>query len=73
MSGANPVELNAFHWHEALDRSFTCAKLVDQLLLHHPVVKQHQQLQAKVAGAHRLLMEVCQDAATLSLDHTANE
>ena len=73
MSGADPVELTAFHWHEALDRGFTCIKLLDQLMLHHPVIKQHQQLQAKVAGAHRLLMEVCQEVATLSLDHTTDK
>jgi hypothetical protein len=73
MSVVNPVELNAFHWHEALDRGFTCAKLIDQLLLHHPVIKQNQQLQAKIMGAHKLLMEVCQEVATLSMDHTANE
>lgn len=71
MPVADPVELNAFHWHEALDRGFTCIKMLDQLLLHHPVIKQHHQLQAKVAGAHKLLMEVCQEAAALSIDHTA--
>jgi cell fate (sporulation/competence/biofilm development) regulator YmcA (YheA/YmcA/DUF963 family) len=70
MQDKAPLTLNAYHWHEALDRTCTCMKMIDQLILHHPVVEQHNMLEGKVAQARALLLEVCQEVARLSLDET---
>lgn len=71
MAQEQQVALTPFHWHEILDRGFTCMKLTEQLMLQHPVIRQHEALEAKVAEAHRLLREVCQEVALLSMDNTA--
>jgi cell fate (sporulation/competence/biofilm development) regulator YmcA (YheA/YmcA/DUF963 family) len=68
MQQQQAVPLNPFHWHEALDRGFTCMKMIDQLLLQHPVVAQHEALQSKVNQARSLLLEACQQMAGLSME-----
>lgn len=67
MQQPEAVQLNPFHWHEALDRGFTCMKMIDQLMLSHPVVAQHDALKDKVGKARSLLLEACQEMAALSM------
>ena len=60
--------ITAFHWHEALDRGCICMKMIDQLLLQHPVVSRNDALFEKVQQAKNLLVEVCREIAVRSMD-----
>ena len=63
---ATPI--NAFHWHEALDRGCICTKMIDQLLLQHPVVSRNEAVFAEVQQARSLLVEACREMAVASME-----
>lgn len=60
--------LNAFHWHEALDRGCICMKMIDQLLLLHPVISRNEELLHKVQQARSILSDACREIASRSMD-----
>lgn len=55
------VDLDEYHWHEALDRSHICAEFVTDWLLKHPAIHQTEHLRLKVLDVINLLQEVYQD------------
>lgn len=44
VDGSTDVALDAFYWHEALDRTHTINVMLESLLLEHPVIDQHIEL-----------------------------
>ena len=68
MATQQDVQFTAFHWHEALDRGCICMKMIDQLLLQHPVISRNEDFFKKVQQARGLLLEVCRDMAVRSRD-----
>lgn len=68
MSDQTPGNIDAFHWHEALDRTFICMKMMDTLLLSHPVFEQNSAFKEKAQEAHHLLFELCQEIGKRNLN-----
>ena len=60
-------ELDTFHLHEALDRSFICMEMVERLILEHPYIQANEILKAKAEEAHQLLFEIYQCIGSLSI------
>jgi hypothetical protein len=44
------IKIDEFHWHEALDRSWTLAVLYEELLRDHPVIEKYFSEQAEEVG-----------------------
>lgn len=63
-----PEALDAFHWHEALDRSFICMEMVDRLLLFHPAIESSETFKTKAKQAHQLLFELYQELGRVSIE-----
>lgn len=55
------IKLDAFYWHEALDRSYMLIDMIQDYLLDHPVFEQNEKLKEKVEQAQMLLSEVYQE------------
>ncbi|SHF82834.1 hypothetical protein SAMN05444008_112196 [Cnuella takakiae] len=68
MAHHTPSTINAFHWHEALDRGCICMKMIDQLLLQHPVISRNEDLLKKVQQARSILSDACREIASRSMD-----
>lgn len=52
--------LDEFHYHEALDRSYVIAEIIDSTLLTHPVIQKHRDFKKRVENAQQLIVEVYQ-------------
>lgn len=44
-------EMDRFHWHEALDRTYCIQKIIDTLLESHPVIVAHQEFKDSLIRA----------------------
>ena len=60
--------LDEFYYHEALDRSYIIANMVDEHLFEHPVIQKHKELKKRVKKARKLLIESYQIIGGLSID-----
>lgn len=67
MAQPNTSSLTAFHWHEALDRGCICMKMIDQLLLQHPVISRNDALLHQVQQARNILSDACREIASRSM------
>lgn len=65
--GRKKVELDEFHYHEALDRSYIVADLLETALIEHVVIKKHRNLKNKLQKAQELIVEVYQELGGLSI------
>lgn len=54
------IEVDDYHWHEALDRTSMICDTVDRYLLDHPVIQGDPLLNKKMAAVVELLSEVYQ-------------
>lgn len=61
-------KLDAYDWHEALDRTSICMEMVDRYVLFHPAIESTETLKAKAEAAHRLLFELYQEIGRLVMD-----
>ncbi len=52
--------LDEFYYHEALDRSYVVAQIIDSTLLTHPVIQKHRDLKKRVSNAQQLIVEAYQ-------------
>jgi hypothetical protein len=59
--------LDRFHYHEALDRSYLVADLMETALVEHPVIRKHKTLKKKIKKAQRLVIEVYQEIGGLDI------
>jgi len=60
-------ELDAGYYHEALDRSYIVANMIEDVLVEHPVFIKHQNLMEKVQKAQELILEVYQEVGSLEV------
>lgn len=67
MSKKAAVKLNAYYWHEALDRSCICIEMADQYILFHPAIEDNEELKLKAQKAHQLLFEIYQGIGSIML------
>lgn len=54
------IKLDNFYYHEAIDRTYICADIIDRHLLKHPVIKKHKKLKKRIKKAQELLLETYQ-------------
>jgi len=54
------LDMDKFHYHEALDRSYLIGDLLTIHLSDHPVIETHKDLKKRVKKAEKLLAEVYQ-------------
>jgi cell fate (sporulation/competence/biofilm development) regulator YmcA (YheA/YmcA/DUF963 family) len=60
MSKKKIKNLDRFHYHEALDRAYLCADILENTLIAHPVIKKHKELRKKINKAQQLIMDAYQ-------------
>jgi hypothetical protein len=65
--GRKKVILDEFHYHEALDRSYIVAELLETALIEHVVINKHKNLKKKLQKAQELIIEVYQEIGGLSI------
>jgi hypothetical protein len=65
--GRKKFKLDEFHYHEALDRSYIVAELIETALIEHVVIKKHKSLKAKIEKAQSLIVEAYQEIGGLSI------
>lgn len=57
---AKKIELDKFHYHEALDRSHVIVDMMNDYLLEHPAVSQNKKIKKKVEKAIENLADAYQ-------------
>jgi len=60
------INLDEFHYHEALDRIYIINEMIENVLLSHPVFDVHKDLQTKISDAQTILYDVYK---TLGIDN----
>jgi hypothetical protein len=60
--------LDEFYYHEALDRSYIVANMIDDILIMHPVIKKHKKLKKRINKAQQLIIEAYQLIGGLEID-----
>lgn len=65
--GRKKFVLDEFHYHEALDRSYLVAEMLESALIEHVVIKKHKNLKTKLEKAQELIIEVYQEIGGLSI------
>jgi hypothetical protein len=61
------VNLDEFHYHEALDRTNMVAMIMEDNLINHPVFTKHKDLKKKLRRAQETIFEVYQDIGRLEI------
>lgn len=61
------VKLDEFHYHEALDRSYMVADIMEVHLINHVVFEKHKHLKEKLEKAQELICEVYQELGGLEI------
>lgn len=73
MSEKMPEKLDAYDWHEALDRTCICMEMVDRYILFHPAIESSASLKAKAEAAHQLLFDLYQEIGAIHLSDTNDD
>ena len=53
-------KLDKFDYHEALDRSFCVANMIEDMLVIHPVVKKNKKIKKLIGKAQRHILDAYQ-------------
>lgn len=61
-------DLDRFHYHEALDRSYIVANIMEDLLVEHPVILKHPELKERIRKAQELVLEAYQLIGGLDIE-----
>lgn len=61
------TKLDEFHYHEALDRSYVVAEMLEEILINHVVIRKHRNLKNKLQKAQLLIVEVYQELGGLQI------
>ncbi len=54
------VKLDKYHYHEATDRCYIVANMIDNMLIQHPVIHENEELKRKAKKAQEHILEVYQ-------------
>ena len=60
-------KLDHFYYHEALDRAYIVATMIEDVLIEHPVIEKHKELRKRIKKAQRLIFEAYQIVGGLDL------
>lgn len=68
--GKKKNNLDNYHWHEAFDRTYLIADMLDSVLLTHPVFNQkdrirHIQLRKRIEKAQSIILDTYQEIGQL--------
>jgi hypothetical protein len=66
-------KLDSGYYHEALDRSYIVANMIEDVLIDHPVIEKHKELRKRVKKALNLILETYQLVGGLEVDLFPNE
>jgi len=72
----NKIILDKYDYHEALDRTFVCVTMIENVLLNHQVFKKHKKLRKGVKKAQKILYDIYQETGNINFNHfqdTENE
>lgn len=61
-------KLDAFHYHEVMDRTAMICGMIDDFLIQHPVAKAEKEFAEKIEEASMLLTEAYQIIGKLSFN-----
>ena len=67
MGRKKKVVLDEFHYHEALDRSYVVAEILENTLIEHIVIQENKQLKEKLEKAQELIIEVYQEIGSMQI------
>jgi cell fate (sporulation/competence/biofilm development) regulator YmcA (YheA/YmcA/DUF963 family) len=56
----NKIKLDKYHYHEALDRSYCVADMIENMLVTHPVIEKHKKIRKHIKKAQRHILEAYQ-------------
>ena len=60
-------EIDEFHYHEAMDRSYLVADILETQLINHIVFEKEKHLKEKLEKAQEIICEVYQELGGISL------
>jgi hypothetical protein len=61
-------KLDAGYYHEAIDRAYIVANMMEDVLIEHPVFKKHKELRKRVKTAQKLVLEAYQLVGGLEVE-----
>jgi len=61
-------KLDDGYYHEAIDRAYIVANMMEDVLIEHPVFKKHKELRKRVKKAQNLVLEAYQIIGGLIVD-----
>ena len=67
MGRKKKVVLDEFHYHEALDRSYVVAEILENTLIEHIVIQENKQLKEQLEKAQELIIEVYQEIGSMQI------
>jgi len=50
------IKLDKYHYHEALDRSYCVADIIENMLITHPVVIKHKKIRKHIKKAQKQIL-----------------
>lgn len=60
-------KLDKFYYHEALDRTYCCIDIIENMLVMHPVIKKHKKLRKKIKKAQEHIIDAYQLIGNLDI------
>lgn len=63
------IELDEFHYHEALDRTHVVNVIIEETLVNHPVFVKHTKLRDKLDVITLLLSSLYQEVGSLTISN----
>ncbi len=54
------IELDSYHYHEAIDRTYIATNFIENNLIEHPVFQKHKELKTKIDKVISGLVEIYQ-------------
>ena len=60
------MDLDSYSYHEAIDRTYILASIIEDHLSKHPVIRKHKKIRVKVKKAIDLLGEVYQEISDIN-------
>lgn len=64
----NKKNIDSYHYHEALDRTYIIMCLLDDILIDHPVFEKNKKLRKKINKVEKLLYEIYQITGNLNFN-----
>ena len=50
-------KVDRFHYHEAIDRTYCVIEMIENILIHHPVMSKHKKIKKEIRKAQKTLID----------------